>query len=65
MKESGTSEHALLTSHKTQPQVRCRPLESNTLDTLRIIICSSFVSFHGWLPIFLACHWNAEGQRIC
>uniref|UniRef100_A0A5K3EWU5 Uncharacterized protein n=1 Tax=Mesocestoides corti TaxID=53468 RepID=A0A5K3EWU5_MESCO len=43
---------------------RCRLFNCTALATPLIIYCSSLVSFSGWLPIFLACHWDAERQRI-
>uniref|UniRef100_A0A5K3FZA9 Secreted protein n=1 Tax=Mesocestoides corti TaxID=53468 RepID=A0A5K3FZA9_MESCO len=39
------------------------PSVSTTLATPLTIYCSSFMSFSGWLPIFLACHWNAKPIR--
>uniref|UniRef100_A0A5K3F778 Uncharacterized protein n=1 Tax=Mesocestoides corti TaxID=53468 RepID=A0A5K3F778_MESCO len=57
MNKTGTTEDALLTNHKPEPQVRSLPSESTTLATPLIIYCSSFVSFSGWLVIFLTCHW--------
>uniref|UniRef100_A0A5K3FYY7 Uncharacterized protein n=1 Tax=Mesocestoides corti TaxID=53468 RepID=A0A5K3FYY7_MESCO len=57
MNKTGTTEQALLTNHKPEPQVRRLPSESTTLATLLIIYCTSFVSFSGWQLIFLACHW--------
>uniref|UniRef100_A0A5K3EPI5 cDNA n=1 Tax=Mesocestoides corti TaxID=53468 RepID=A0A5K3EPI5_MESCO len=62
MKKTGTTEQALLTNHRPEPHVRRSPSESSTLPTPLIIYCSLFVSFSGWLPIFLACNWNAETQ---
>uniref|UniRef100_A0A5K3EFW6 Uncharacterized protein n=1 Tax=Mesocestoides corti TaxID=53468 RepID=A0A5K3EFW6_MESCO len=56
------TEQALLTNHKPEPHVRRLPSESTTLATPIIIYCSSLVSFSGWLPIILACHWNAGAQ---
>uniref|UniRef100_A0A5K3EXZ5 Uncharacterized protein n=1 Tax=Mesocestoides corti TaxID=53468 RepID=A0A5K3EXZ5_MESCO len=64
MKKAGTTNQNLLTSHKPEPHVRRRPSESTTLAMTLFIYCSSFVSFSGWLLIFLTCHWNAERQRI-
>uniref|UniRef100_A0A5K3FAN7 Frizzled/Smoothened transmembrane domain-containing protein n=1 Tax=Mesocestoides corti TaxID=53468 RepID=A0A5K3FAN7_MESCO len=64
MKRTGTTEQALLTNHKPEPHVRRPPSESTTLATSFILYCSSFVSFSGWLLIFLACHWNTERHRI-
>uniref|UniRef100_A0A5K3G5Q1 Ovule protein n=1 Tax=Mesocestoides corti TaxID=53468 RepID=A0A5K3G5Q1_MESCO len=63
-KKTGITEQALLTNHKPEPHLRRRPSESTTLDTPLKIYCSSFVSFSGWLPILLTCHWNAERERI-
>uniref|UniRef100_A0A5K3EI36 Ovule protein n=1 Tax=Mesocestoides corti TaxID=53468 RepID=A0A5K3EI36_MESCO len=64
MKKPSTTEQAALTNHKPAPQVRRLPSESTTLATPLNIYCSSFVSFSGWLPIYLACHWDTERQRI-
>uniref|UniRef100_A0A5K3G1C6 Ovule protein n=1 Tax=Mesocestoides corti TaxID=53468 RepID=A0A5K3G1C6_MESCO len=50
-KTSGTTQQALLTNHKPEPHVRCRPSESATLATLPIVSCSSFVSFCSWLRL--------------
>uniref|UniRef100_A0A5K3F7Y1 Uncharacterized protein n=1 Tax=Mesocestoides corti TaxID=53468 RepID=A0A5K3F7Y1_MESCO len=63
-KKTGTTEDALLTNQKPEPRVRRLPSESTTLATPMIIYCTSVVSFSGWLPVLLACHWNAEGHRI-
>uniref|UniRef100_A0A5K3G682 Uncharacterized protein n=1 Tax=Mesocestoides corti TaxID=53468 RepID=A0A5K3G682_MESCO len=63
-KKIGTAEQALLTNHKTEPQVRRLPCESTTLATPFIIYCTSFVSISGWLLIFLTCHWIEERQKI-
>uniref|UniRef100_A0A5K3FHW8 Secreted protein n=1 Tax=Mesocestoides corti TaxID=53468 RepID=A0A5K3FHW8_MESCO len=52
----GTIEQAFLTNHKPGPHVRRPPSESPTLATRFTIFCTSFKSFSGWLPIFLACH---------
>uniref|UniRef100_A0A5K3FSR4 Ovule protein n=1 Tax=Mesocestoides corti TaxID=53468 RepID=A0A5K3FSR4_MESCO len=63
-KKTGTTEQVLLTNQKPEPHVRRLPSESTTLATPLIIYCISSMSFSGWLPSFLACHWNAEGRRI-
>uniref|UniRef100_A0A5K3EWL1 Glycoprotein N n=1 Tax=Mesocestoides corti TaxID=53468 RepID=A0A5K3EWL1_MESCO len=57
--KTGTTGQASLTNHKPES-----PSESTTLATPLIIYCTSFVSFSGWLLIFLACHYNAERHRI-
>uniref|UniRef100_A0A5K3F156 Secreted protein n=1 Tax=Mesocestoides corti TaxID=53468 RepID=A0A5K3F156_MESCO len=62
--KTSTTEQALLTNHKPEPQLKRLPSESTTLATPFIIYCSSFVPVSGWLLIFLACHWNTERQRI-
>uniref|UniRef100_A0A5K3FRJ2 Uncharacterized protein n=1 Tax=Mesocestoides corti TaxID=53468 RepID=A0A5K3FRJ2_MESCO len=64
MNKTGTTEQTLLTNHKPEPQVRLLPSESTTVAMPLIIYCTSFVSFSGWLLIFLTCHWNAERHRI-
>uniref|UniRef100_A0A5K3EHC0 GPS domain-containing protein n=1 Tax=Mesocestoides corti TaxID=53468 RepID=A0A5K3EHC0_MESCO len=64
MKETSTTEQSSLTNHKPEPHVWRLPSESTTLATPLIICCTSLVSFSGWLLIFLACHWEAESQRI-
>uniref|UniRef100_A0A5K3EZZ2 Uncharacterized protein n=1 Tax=Mesocestoides corti TaxID=53468 RepID=A0A5K3EZZ2_MESCO len=64
MKKTGTTEQTLLTNQKPEPRVRRLPSEYPTLATPLIIYCTSFVSFSGWLPIFLSRHWNPERQRI-
>uniref|UniRef100_A0A5K3FW42 Uncharacterized protein n=1 Tax=Mesocestoides corti TaxID=53468 RepID=A0A5K3FW42_MESCO len=61
MKKTGTTDRALVTNYKLEPRIRHRPSDSTTPP---IIYCSSFVSFSGWLPTFLACHWNSTRQRI-
>uniref|UniRef100_A0A5K3ETT2 Uncharacterized protein n=1 Tax=Mesocestoides corti TaxID=53468 RepID=A0A5K3ETT2_MESCO len=64
MIETGTKEQALLTNYKPEPNVRHHPSESTTL-AAPLITCKFFyVSFSGWLQIFLACHWNSERHRI-
>uniref|UniRef100_A0A5K3FXR2 Uncharacterized protein n=1 Tax=Mesocestoides corti TaxID=53468 RepID=A0A5K3FXR2_MESCO len=55
---------ALLTNQKPETRVRRLPSESTTLATSLIIYCISSMSFSGWLPSFLACHWIAEGHGI-
>uniref|UniRef100_A0A5K3FSI8 Uncharacterized protein n=1 Tax=Mesocestoides corti TaxID=53468 RepID=A0A5K3FSI8_MESCO len=64
MKKTGATVRALLTNHEPEPHVRRLPSESTTLATPLIIYCSSFVSYSGWLLMFLARHQNAEGHRI-
>uniref|UniRef100_A0A5K3FXF9 Frizzled/Smoothened transmembrane domain-containing protein n=1 Tax=Mesocestoides corti TaxID=53468 RepID=A0A5K3FXF9_MESCO len=64
MNNTGATEQALLTNHKPEPHVRSLPSQSTTLATPLIIYCTSFVSFSGWLLIFLACHPNAHRWRI-
>uniref|UniRef100_A0A5K3FS45 Uncharacterized protein n=1 Tax=Mesocestoides corti TaxID=53468 RepID=A0A5K3FS45_MESCO len=64
MNKTGTAEQALLTNHKPETHVRCPPSESITLVMPLIIYCSSVMSFSGWLPSFLACHWIAERHGI-
>uniref|UniRef100_A0A5K3FC89 Ovule protein n=1 Tax=Mesocestoides corti TaxID=53468 RepID=A0A5K3FC89_MESCO len=58
-KKTGTTKQALLTNHGPEP-----PSESSTLATPLYIYCTTFLSFSGWLPVFLACHWNAERHRV-
>uniref|UniRef100_A0A5K3EXW4 Uncharacterized protein n=1 Tax=Mesocestoides corti TaxID=53468 RepID=A0A5K3EXW4_MESCO len=62
MKMTGTTKQALLTNHKPEPHVRHRPSEFATLAAPLIMYRFSCVSFSGWLPIFLSCHWIAETE---
>uniref|UniRef100_A0A5K3G5G8 Secreted protein n=1 Tax=Mesocestoides corti TaxID=53468 RepID=A0A5K3G5G8_MESCO len=57
-------QHVCALIRRPKPRVRRLSSESTTLATPPIIYCTSVVSFSGWLPLFLACHWNAEGHRI-
>uniref|UniRef100_A0A5K3FY39 Transmembrane protein n=1 Tax=Mesocestoides corti TaxID=53468 RepID=A0A5K3FY39_MESCO len=56
MKNTGTTEEALLTNWKPGPRVRRLPSEPATLATPFIIYCTSVVFFSGWRLIFLAFH---------
>uniref|UniRef100_A0A5K3FY25 Ovule protein n=1 Tax=Mesocestoides corti TaxID=53468 RepID=A0A5K3FY25_MESCO len=64
MNKTGTTDKALLTNHKSEPQVRRRPSESTTLATLLIIHYFSSVTFSGWLLTLFPCHLNSERQKI-
>uniref|UniRef100_A0A5K3G1R5 Uncharacterized protein n=1 Tax=Mesocestoides corti TaxID=53468 RepID=A0A5K3G1R5_MESCO len=57
MEKTGTTERTFLPNHKPESHVRCHLSESATLTTTFISNCTSFVSFSGWLRIFLACYW--------
>uniref|UniRef100_A0A5K3FUA3 Ovule protein n=1 Tax=Mesocestoides corti TaxID=53468 RepID=A0A5K3FUA3_MESCO len=52
-KKTGKTEQALLTNYKPEPHIRSGSSEPTTLATPLNIYCTSFVSFSGWLPIFL------------
>uniref|UniRef100_A0A5K3FEB0 Phosphatidic acid phosphatase type 2/haloperoxidase domain-containing protein n=1 Tax=Mesocestoides corti TaxID=53468 RepID=A0A5K3FEB0_MESCO len=60
MKKIGATEQASLTNHNPEPNHRRSSTESTALATPLFIYCSSFVSFSGWLHIFLGCHWIAD-----
>ncbi|VDD76469.1 unnamed protein product [Mesocestoides corti] len=62
IKEAGKTDQALLTNHKPEPHVGASPSEFMTLATPLIVVCSSVVSFSGWLLIFLVCHWHTETE---
>uniref|UniRef100_A0A5K3F916 Uncharacterized protein n=1 Tax=Mesocestoides corti TaxID=53468 RepID=A0A5K3F916_MESCO len=64
-KTTATTEQALLTNNKPKPHVRCSPSETTKLATPFITYCASFVSFSGWLLIFITCHWSTERHRTC
>uniref|UniRef100_A0A5K3EMY7 Uncharacterized protein n=1 Tax=Mesocestoides corti TaxID=53468 RepID=A0A5K3EMY7_MESCO len=53
-KKTGTTEQAVLTNHRPEPQVRRRPSEFTTPATPLNICCTSFVSYSGCLLMFLA-----------
>uniref|UniRef100_A0A5K3FSJ6 Frizzled domain-containing protein n=1 Tax=Mesocestoides corti TaxID=53468 RepID=A0A5K3FSJ6_MESCO len=65
--KTSATERVFLTEHKPEPHVRSLTSQSTTLATPLatplIIYCSSFMSFSGWLLVFLAGHRNAERHR--
>uniref|UniRef100_A0A5K3F5K8 Ovule protein n=1 Tax=Mesocestoides corti TaxID=53468 RepID=A0A5K3F5K8_MESCO len=64
MKKVGSTEQALLTNQKPEPCVKRSSSESISESTTLIVYCISFVSFSGWLHIFLAGPPKAEKHRI-
>uniref|UniRef100_A0A5K3EHC1 Uncharacterized protein n=1 Tax=Mesocestoides corti TaxID=53468 RepID=A0A5K3EHC1_MESCO len=64
VKKTGTTEQASLTNHKPEPHVRHRLSEYPTLAMPLTKSDLLNVSVSDWPPMFLACNWNAEKQRI-
>uniref|UniRef100_A0A5K3FL90 Uncharacterized protein n=1 Tax=Mesocestoides corti TaxID=53468 RepID=A0A5K3FL90_MESCO len=65
MRQTGTTEPALLTNHKPEPHIRCLRFQYPIMTASRIAYSFSSVRFTRWLQIFLVSHSNSHRQVIC